>query len=57
MRSDGTVMGFNPMLRNGMAMKQQNTLARAAMGAAMASNQNKYATRHGLPSPLPSPQS
>jgi hypothetical protein len=41
MRPDGTAMGFNPMMRNGMAMaKQQNTLARAAMGAAMASNQN-----------------
>lgn len=42
------------MMRNGMAMvKQQNTLARAAMGAAMANNQNKYVTYHDLLSPLP----
>lgn len=46
-------MGFNPaMMRNGMAMaKQQNTLARAAMGAAMANNQNKYVHGYGHPSP------
>lgn len=53
MRPDGTAMGFNPaMMRNGMAMaKQQNTLARAAMGAAMANNQNKYVHGYGHPSP------
>lgn len=50
MRPDGTAMAFNPMMRNGMAMKQQNTLARAAMGAAMANNQNKYVHNFGFPS-------